>query len=124
MPGRKRPNPPPDAGGETLFWQLADPLLERAGVTQSTMMGYVCLRVGGEFFATVDRRSGSLVVKLDEPTAANMLATGQALPFAPYGKQFREWVSIPAGAYDRWELLLHDALTRAAQRRPPHRPPR
>jgi hypothetical protein len=116
MPARKRPKPPPDAGGETLFWQLADPLLERAGVTQSTMMGYVCLRIEGQFFATVDRSNGSLVVKLDEPTAERMLATGEALPFAPYGKQFREWVSIPPEACDRWELLLHEALTRAAGR--------
>ena len=52
--------------GEARFWELAQPLLDQAGVTRSTMMGFPCLRLHGDFFATCDRRNGDLVVKLDE----------------------------------------------------------
>ena len=52
--------------GEARFWALADPLLAQAGVTRSTMMGYPCLRLHGDFFACLDRRDGALVIKLDE----------------------------------------------------------
>ena len=82
------------AKGEALFWELAVPLLEQAGVSRSTMMGYPCLRLGGAFFATCDKQ-GQLVVKLDEPTVDRLLERGQGLPFAPNGRRFREWVAIP-----------------------------
>jgi hypothetical protein len=52
--------------GEARFWKLAAPLLERAGVSRSTMMGFPCLRLAGDFFATCDHRTGHLVVKLNE----------------------------------------------------------
>ena len=52
--------------GEQRFWALADPLLRQAGVTRSTMMGFPCLRLDGDFFASCDRRNGHLVVKLNE----------------------------------------------------------
>lgn len=55
-----------DNPGEARFWALAEPLLEQAGVTRSTMMGFPCLRLDGDFFASCDHRTGELVVKLDE----------------------------------------------------------
>jgi hypothetical protein len=62
------------AEGEHLFWPLARPLLERRGVTRSTMMGFPCLRVGGAFFAGSDRRTGDLLVKLPEARVDEALA--------------------------------------------------
>ena len=41
--------------GEERFWELAEPLLARPDVTRSTMMGFPCLRVRGQFFASTDR---------------------------------------------------------------------
>jgi uncharacterized protein YndB with AHSA1/START domain len=107
----------PTADPETRFWLLARPLLEQAGVTHSTMMGFACLRLDGDFFASIDHRTGALVVKLDERTVDRLLATGDGQPFAPSGKPFREWVSIPVDAHARWEEHLHDALDAATRRR-------
>lgn len=109
----------PTADPETRFWLLARTLLDQVGVTRSTMMGFACLRLDGDFFASFDHRTGSLVVKLDGPSVDQLLATGEAEPFAPSGKRFREWASIPAAAHDRWEEHLHDALQASAKRRRP-----
>ena len=102
--------------GETWFWKLAEPLLDQAGVTRSTMMGYPCLRLHGDFFATIDRRSGHLVVKLDEPRVNELLEQGDAEPFAPNGRRFREWAAISYQRRRAWARLLDDALAAAAGR--------
>jgi len=39
-------------------------MLGQPGVTRSTMMGLTCLRWNGAFFASCDRRTGNLLVKL------------------------------------------------------------
>lgn len=109
----------PSADPETRFWLLARPLLEQAGVTRSTMMGFACLRLDGDFFASIDHRTGALVVKLDEPTVDRLLDAGEAEAFAPSGKRFREWAAVPVDAHDRWEQHLHDALEASARRRSP-----
>ncbi len=106
------------------FWQLAEPLLERAGVTRSTMMGYPCLRLGGDFFAGCDRRTGHLVVKLTRARAKELVTAGRADPFAPNGRVFREWVSVPARASRTWPTLLDEALRASAERRSTSRAPR
>jgi uncharacterized protein YndB with AHSA1/START domain len=110
----------PTADPETAFWALARPLLDQAGVTRSTMMGFACLRLDGDFFATVDHRSRAMVVKLDRAQVDELLADGQAHPFAPNGRRFQEWASIPTDAQDRWEQLLHQALATSARRRSSH----
>ena len=107
---------PQPTAGETLFWKLAQPLLEHAGVTRSTMMGFPCLRLHGAFFATIDRRTGDLVVKLDETRVNQLLDRGQAEPFAPNGRRFREWAAIPHTRRRSWGRLLDDALDAAAGR--------
>ena len=96
--------------GEHRFWALAQPLQKRVGVTRSTMMGLPCLRVGGAFFASCDRKTGDLLVKLPEARVAELVATGRGLPFAPAGRRFREWVAIPAAQSRRWKLHLEEAL--------------
>ena len=103
--------------GEKQFWSLAEPLLARAGVTRSTMMGFPCLRFDGDFFASCDHRSGNLVVKLDEPRVIELVNAGKAEPFAPNGHRFREWASIPVGRQRSWANLLDEALQCAAHRR-------
>ena len=47
-----------------FFWQQAEPLLAAADVTRGTMMGFPCLRVGKDFFASAEHRTGDLIVKL------------------------------------------------------------
>ena len=49
-------------------------MLARPGVTRSTMMGLPCLRLHSAFFASSDRRSGDLLVKLPETHARGALA--------------------------------------------------
>ena len=102
--------------GEEQFWALAEPLLARAGVTRSTMMGFPCLRLDGDFFASCDHRSGNLVVKLNEPRVIELVNAGKAEPFAPNGRPFREWVSIPARRQRSWAKVLDEALQCAALR--------
>jgi hypothetical protein len=103
--------------GERRFWELATPLLDQSGVSRSTMMGFACLRLDGDFFATCDHRNGDLVVKLNEERVTALLASEVAEPFAPNGRRFREWASIPLTRRRRWGPLLDEALELAAVRK-------
>jgi hypothetical protein len=114
----------PSSSGEERFWKLADPLLTQAGVTRSTMMGFPCLRLAGDFFASCDRRTGHLVIKLNEARATALIDAGRAEPFAPNGRPFREWVSIPQRFARSWSGLLDEALRYSAERRAAPRPSR
>jgi uncharacterized protein (TIGR02453 family) len=97
--------------GESLFWELAEPLLGRAEVTRSTMMGLPCLRYDGRFFASFDRRGGALLVKLSRPRVAELVEDGSGAPFAPAGRTFREWLAVPVPDPSGWRMLLTEALT-------------
>lgn len=103
--------------GEAHFWKLANPLLHQPGVTRSTMMGFPCLRLDGDFFASCDHRTGNLVVKLDEERVTALIDAGRAEPFAPNGRSFREWASIPPERKRAWPRLLDDGLECAAVRK-------
>jgi hypothetical protein len=94
---------------ETLFWELAQELLAEPGVTRGTMMGYPCLRSNGAFFACVERATGNLVVKLPAHRVSELAASGQALPFAPSGRTFREWAAFPVADPGEWRALLAEA---------------
>jgi hypothetical protein len=100
-----RPTP-----GEERFWDLAEPLLGRPDVTRSTMMGFPCLRVRGQFFASTDRASGALVVKLPEARVDELVDAGRAESFAPAGRRFREWAAVPYERSRTWKRLLDEAL--------------
>ncbi len=50
--------------GEELFWDLVEPMYADPAVQRSTMMGLPCVRLDGRFFASLDRRTGALLVKL------------------------------------------------------------
>jgi hypothetical protein len=108
---------------EQRFWALAAPLLEQPGVTRSTMMGFPCLRIDGAFFASWDRTTGSLVVKLPEATVEDLVDSGRAEPFAPAGRRFREWASVPPTRVRAWRALLDQALAHVSSL-PPAKPRR
>jgi hypothetical protein len=96
--------------GETRFWAIAEPLLARPGVERSTMMGLPCLRTRGAFFASCDRTTGDLLVKLPEARVDQLVDTGRAHSFAPAGRRFREWAAIPPERSRTWKRLLDEAL--------------
>lgn len=103
------PTPEPQSPGEERFWDLAEPLLGQPDVTRSTMMGFPCLRVRGQFFASTDRTNGNLLVKLPEGRVDALVAEGHAEPFAPAGRRFREWATIPYARSRTWKKLLDEA---------------
>lgn len=107
---------------EARFWAEAEPLLARAGVTESTMMGLPCLRIHGAFFASFDRRTGALLVKLPETTVDELVAAGRAESFAPAGRRFREWAAIAAADVEAWESYLVQAHEHVAHLDPTVKP--
>jgi hypothetical protein len=104
------------SAGVDEFWEHAALLLERPGVTRSTMMGYPCLRLHGDFFASWDPHAHALVLKLDRQTVTSLIADGLGGPFAPSGRPFREWVSIPLSARTSWPDRLDAAFDCAVAR--------
>lgn len=106
MAKKTKPAAGPD---DRLFWEIAEPLLA-SGAEKSTMMGHPCLRINGDFFASMERNTGDLIVKLAATTVDEMIDAGTAEPFAPAGRRFKEWALITSRDEDQWEALLHDAL--------------
>ena len=96
--------------GEERFWDLTEPLLARPEVTRSTMMGFPCVRVNGQFFASTDHRTGDLLVKLPEERVGELVDAGRAHSFAPAGRTFREWAAVPYERRRAWKGLLGEAL--------------
>lgn len=102
---------------QTLFWDLIDELrITDPRVEEGTIMGGRCARVSGEFLALVDYKNSGLVVKLSRPRVEALIAEGVGQPFAPAGKVFREWVTIPYHYRRRWRKLLTEALAFVAIR--------
>jgi hypothetical protein len=104
------------SAGEVRFWSIAEPLLGTAAVTRSTMMGLPCLRVSGQFFASFDRRSNALIVKLPATRVQQLIESGEADPFAPAGRTFREWAAIDPARLEHWPSLIDEALAFVAGR--------
>ncbi|MDX2018966.1 MAG: hypothetical protein SF187_01900 [Deltaproteobacteria bacterium] len=94
---------------ERLFWSLAAELMrESPTVVEGTIMNGRCLRVGEEFLALVDYKGSGLVVKLTAERVAALVAAGTGQPFAPAGRVFKEWVSVPEPDRRRWGALLRE----------------
>ena len=105
-----KPEPDPiAAAGQEHFWDLVEPLLAEPEVSRSTMMGLPCLRVHGGFFAACARRSGDLLVKLSAERVDELIESGEAEPFAPAGRRFREWAAVPYARVATWEALVGEA---------------
>jgi uncharacterized protein (TIGR02453 family) len=100
--------------GEELFWDLVEPMYADPQVRRSTMMGLPCVRLDGRFFASLDRRTGALLVKLPAERVGQLIADGDGEPFAPAGRVFREWVAVPRPDARRWRNLLAEARDHAA----------
>ena len=79
-------------------------------------MGGECARVDGEFLALVDFKGSGLVVKLPRDRVQELIEQGVGQPFAPAGKVFREWVSIPKRDRRRWRSLLREGVAFVAPR--------
>lgn len=92
-----------------LFRELAEPLLAEEAIVKGTMMGFPCLRVNGDFFASVHRQTGDLIVKLPANRVLDLIETEVGEPFAPNGRRFKEWVSIPNRNAVLWQQLINDA---------------
>ena len=92
-----------------LYDDLTDDLLYDPAVGRSTMMGFPCVRRAGRFFASFDPKAGALVVKLPRERVAELIADGTGEPFAPNGRVFREWTTVPDPDPVVWEQLLAEA---------------
>ena len=96
---------------EDVFWELIDELrLEDARIADGTIMGGRCVRVAGEFLALVDFKGSGLVVKLPRDRVDELIATGVGRRFAPAGRVFREWVSVPRRDRRQWRALLQEGV--------------
>jgi hypothetical protein len=100
--------------GEELFWELVEPLYADPAVRRSTMMGLPCVRLHGRFFASLDRGSGALLVKLPAERVTQLVLAGHGHPFAPAGRVFREWVAVARPDRRRWRSLLAEARDHAS----------
>jgi hypothetical protein len=100
-----------DGAAQQLFWALASELQsQESSVVESTIMNGRCLRVGEEFLALVDYKGSGLVVKLPRPRVAALIADGTGTPFAPAGRTFSEWVSVPKLDRTLWRKLLREGV--------------
>ncbi|MDQ4051084.1 MAG: hypothetical protein M3237_00080 [Actinomycetota bacterium] len=104
----------PVEDAQELYDELTDDLLYDPAVGRSTMMGFPCVRRAGRFFASFDARAAALVVKLPSERVAELVDSGIGDPFAPNGRVFREWVSLPEPDRDVWRGILAEALDFAA----------
>lgn len=96
---------------ESTFWELIDELrLEDPRVEEGTIMGGRCARVAGEFLGLVSFQGSGLVVKLPRDRVQQLIDQGVGAPFAPAGKVFKEWVSIPRRDRRRWMALLREGV--------------
>ena len=96
---------------ESMFWELIDELqLEDPRVEEGTIMGGRCARVAGEFLGLVDFKGSGLVVKLPRARVQELIDEGIGQPFAPAGRVFKEWVSIPRRDRRRWRALLREGV--------------
>jgi hypothetical protein len=98
-----------------LYDELTDDLHYEPAIGRATMMGYPCVRLAGKFLASYDDKAGRLVVKLPRERVTELFEDGDGDPFAPAGRIFREWVSIPTTDRELWQTLLAEAVEFARQ---------
>lgn len=93
---------------DALFWDIAEPFFG-AGAERSTMMGFPCLRIGGKFFASLEHRTGDLIVKLPADRVDDLINSGVGNAFAPNGRRFKEWTVVKDREEALWAELVQEA---------------
>jgi hypothetical protein len=58
----------------------------------------------------LNRRASGLVVKLPKAWGAELIQAGIGDPFAPAGRVFSEWLSVPKPDRRRWRALLKEGI--------------
>ena len=94
---------------KNLFWHIGEDFLQEQDITKGTLMGFPCLRVNGNFFATADHRTGDLIVKLSKDRVQSLINKGVGSPFKPAGRVFKEWVLIKHRDDVLWKRLISEA---------------
>ena len=79
-------------------------------VVEGELMRSRCLRIGKEFLAMPEYRTGDLVVKLPRERVDELIEAGDGLAFAPAKKVFREWVQVPERNEKLWRQLLKEGV--------------
>jgi hypothetical protein len=102
------------AAKRELFERLVAPLLASGAANRGTMMGFPCLRSDGRFFASIEPRTGNLIVKLPSARVQTLCEEGIGQHFAPNGRVFREWIALPDADEVCWADLLAEAQEYAA----------
>ena len=93
---------------DALFWDVAQPLMAAGKAEEGELMRSRCIRVGKEFLAMPEYRTGDLVVKLPRGRVDELIEVGHGLAFAPAKKVFREWVQVPERDEALWTALLDE----------------
>lgn len=77
---------------------------------KSTMMGFPCLRTAeGQFFASLEKSTGGMIIKIPAERVRALIGSGLAQPFAPNGRTFKEWAKIVPVERKFWYDLIHEA---------------
>ena len=93
-----------------LFWDLAGPMITKGQADKSTMMGFRCLRTQGKFFASIERETNNLIVKVPADRVTALVDSGEGKNFAPNGRVFREWMLFDQADEAKWSAYLDEAL--------------
>ncbi len=89
--------------------RLAQPYLDRPGVTWGRMFSTDGLGIRGKIFAVVPH-AGGLMAKVPEARADALVAARLAERMVMREREMREWVVMPDAASDAdWVALLDDA---------------
>ncbi len=99
-----------DEADDALFWDVAQPLLAAGRAEEGELMRSRCIRVGAEFLAMPEYRTGDLVLKLPAARVTELIEDGEGLAFAPAKKVFKEWVQVPRRDEALWTGLLAEGL--------------
>lgn len=82
---------------DALFWDVAEPMLAAGKADEGELMRSRCIRVGKEFLAMPEYRTGDLIVKLPKARVAALIEAGDGLPFCP-GEEDLQRVGASASA--------------------------
>ena len=102
-----KPGPDLTAADAAHWDDLTAEFLAKPGVTLERAFSRISLMVGGTLFASAGH--GGLLIKVSADRVAELIATGQGLPFSTGGNRvMREWVVV-APTTD-WRALAAESM--------------